>query len=146
MHPILRKLEGSDRRSIGRSREVVADVIADPALFNVVFSGLLSENPLLRLRAADAAERLVLLHPEYLAPHRATLLDRVARLDQKEVRWHAAQMLTGYLNDRSSIGEDFCDAGTCQSRPAAPGATTCGHDSSSGIDGYWYTRDESSGS
>jgi hypothetical protein len=50
MHPILRKLEGGDRPSIGRSNEVVEDVIADPALFNVVFSGLLSEDPLPRMR------------------------------------------------------------------------------------------------
>jgi hypothetical protein len=69
-------------------------------------------------------EKTSALHPEYLAPHRATLIDCVARLDQKEVRWHAAQMLsrvewnetelqqvidilTGYLNDRSSIVKTF---------------------------------------
>ncbi len=39
MHPLLQKLDGGDRRSIGRSEEVVADVLADPALFDVVFQG-----------------------------------------------------------------------------------------------------------
>lgn len=124
MHPILSKLEGGDRRSIGRSNDVVADVIADPRLFHVVFSGLLSEDPLLRMRSADAVEKITARHPEYLRPHKALLIDRIARLDQKEVRWHAAQMLSRvewneterqrvvdvlmeYLNDRSSIVKTF---------------------------------------
>lgn len=124
MHPILRKLEGGDRRSIGRSNEVVADVIADPTLFGVVFSGLLSDNPLLRMRSADAVEKITARNPEYLQPHREMLIGKVARLEQKEVRWHVAQMLPRiewneaerqqavdvlmeYLNDRSSIVKTF---------------------------------------
>ena len=125
MHPILRKLEGGDRPSIGRSNEVVEDVIADPALFNVVFFRSSIRGPT-AANAADAVEKTSALHPDYLAPHRATLIDCVARLDQKEVRWHAAQMLsrvewnetelqqvidilTGYLNDRSSIVKTLAD-------------------------------------
>jgi hypothetical protein len=124
MHPILRKLEGGDRRSIGRSNEVVADVIADPTLFHVLFSGLLSGNALVRMRSADAVEKITARHPEYLRPYRTKLIGEVARLDQKEVRWHVAQMfsrvkwsrterqqvmsiLVEYLNDRSSIVKTF---------------------------------------
>ena len=124
MHPILRKLEGGDRRSIGRSNEVVADVIADPTLFNVLFSGLLSDDALLRMRSADAIEKITVRHPEYLRPYRTKLIGEVAQLDQKEVRWHLAQMfsrvkwnrtglqrvmsiLMEYLNDRSSIVKTF---------------------------------------
>lgn len=124
MHPILRKLEGGDRRSIGRSNEVAAEVIANPTLFGTLFSGLLSEDQLLRMRAADAVEKVTARHPEYLRPYKTTLIGHVARLDQKEVRWHTAQMLprikwskaerqqvlrvlTGYLNDRSSIVKTF---------------------------------------
>jgi hypothetical protein len=121
---ILRKLEGGNRRSIGRSNEVVADVIADPVLFDAVFSGLLSGEPLLRMRAADAVEKITARHPELLQPYRQVLIGEVARLDQKEVRWHVAQMLSRvewntmerrqaiailmeYLNDRSSIVKTF---------------------------------------
>lgn len=124
MHSILNKLEGGDRRSIGRSNEVVADVLADPALFETVLSGLLSEDPLLRMRSADAVEKITARHPEYLQPYRWMLIGEVARLDQKEVRWHVAQMLPrvkwnsterqqvleilmGYLNDRSSLVKTF---------------------------------------
>ena len=37
LEPILTKLVGNDRRSIGNSNEVVSDVISDPSLFEIVF-------------------------------------------------------------------------------------------------------------
>jgi hypothetical protein len=93
MHPILHKLEGADLRSIGRANEVVAEVIADPKLFAAVFSGLQSDNAVLRARAADAVEKITARHPEYLGPYRKSLIGPLAQCDQKEVRWHLAQML-----------------------------------------------------
>ena len=64
MHPILRKLEQGDRRSIGRSNEVVLDVLAEPRLFRAVFSGLYADDPLVRMRSADAAEKITARRPE----------------------------------------------------------------------------------
>lgn len=124
MHPILKKLDGGDRRSIGRSNEVVAEVLKDPRLFDCVFCGLLADQPLLRMRAADAVEKISARHPEYLLPYKAGLIGHIARIEQKEVRWHVAQMLSRvkwsrverrqvlgvlmeYLNDRSSIVRTF---------------------------------------
>jgi hypothetical protein len=121
---LLRKLEGGDRRSIGRSNEVVADLIAAPGLFAAVFSGLRSGDPVVRARTADAIEKFTRGHPQYLIPYRARLIGPLARLDQKEVRWHVAQMLPrvrwnkaerqrvvgiliGYLCDPSSIVKTF---------------------------------------
>src|SRR3989338_90303 len=93
MHPVLRKLEGGARRSVGRSERVVADVLGNPDLFGVLVTGLSSENAILRMRAADAMEKISLMHPEYLWPHHDFLIEQAARSDQKEVRWHLAQML-----------------------------------------------------
>jgi len=124
MQAILRKLEGGDRRSIGRSNEVVAEVLADPELFGALFSGLTSDNPLLRMRSADAIEKITSRHPEYLLPYKTALVEQIARIDQQEVRWHVAQMLARvkwtknerqqvleiileYFNDRSSIVRTF---------------------------------------
>jgi hypothetical protein len=90
---LLDKLRGGDRRSIGRSEEVVADVLDDPSLFDVLFCGMLSDDPLVRMRAADAAEKVTARHPEYLEPYRERLLGEVAEIEQQEVRWHVAQML-----------------------------------------------------
>lgn len=124
MHPILRKLEGGDRRSIGKSNEVVSEILADPGLFDVVFGGMLADDPILRMRAADAVEKVTAIHPGYLRSHKDKLIRQVANIDQKEVRWHVALMLPrlelsnqemqlvldilfGYLNDSSSIVKTF---------------------------------------
>jgi hypothetical protein len=90
---VLEKLKGGDRRSIGRANEVVADVLHDHTLFEGVFGGMLSDDPLVRMRAADAIEKVTAERPEYLQPHKAELIERVARIEQQEVRWHVAQML-----------------------------------------------------
>ncbi len=121
---ILRKLEGGDRRSIGRSNEVVAEVLAERKLFSALFAGLFFDDPVVRARAADAVEKISVIHPEYLRPYKATLVEGLARCKQKEVRWHVAKMLprlqwntreqqqvydilAEYLGDSSSIVKTF---------------------------------------
>ena len=124
MKDVLKKLEGGDRRSIGRVSEVVADVLNDPSLFEAVFNGMLSDDPIIRMRSADAAEKITAKHPEYLQPYKEKLIQQVAKIDQQEVRWHVAQMfprlelsgeeravaveiLLDYLNDKSKIVKTF---------------------------------------
>lgn len=121
---ILRKLEGGDRRSIGRANEVVAEVLADRTLFSGLCAGLVADDPVVRARAADAVEKISAVHPEYLRPYRRQLVGELARCQQKEVRWHVAQMLPrlrwsgrelqhvcdilqSYLRDPSSIVKTF---------------------------------------
>ena len=94
MDEILDKLKGGDRRSIGRANEVVVDVLDDPSLFGAVFEGMLSDDPLVRMRAADAIEKITAKHPDYLQPYKEILIEQVARSEQQEVRWHVAQLFT----------------------------------------------------
>jgi hypothetical protein len=124
MNAVLKKLEGGDRRSIGRVGEVVAEVLNDPSLFEVVFNAMLSDDPIIRMRSADAVEKITAKHPEYLQPYKEKLIQQVAKADQQEVRWHVAQMfprlelskeeravvveiLLDYLNDKSRIVKTF---------------------------------------
>lgn len=120
----MKKLAGGDRRSIGRVNEVVAEVLRDPALFEAIFKGMFSDDPIIRMRAADAVEKITAKHPKYLWPYKSKLIRQVAKLDQQEVRWHVAQMiprlelskreialaveiLLVYLNDKSNIVKTF---------------------------------------
>jgi len=120
MKPILKRLRGGDRRSIGNSVEVAADVLANPRLFPDLFNGMLAEDPIVRMRAADAVEKVTVHNPILLNPLKAKLLKRIALIDQQEIRWHAAQLfsrvewtrperkrvveiLQNYLTDKSSI-------------------------------------------
>ena len=88
------KLKGGDLRSIGRSEEVVKDVLNDPGLFAEIFEGMLSDDPVVRMRAADVVEKVSREHPEYLQPFRARLINDVSKVKQQEVRWHVAQMFS----------------------------------------------------
>jgi hypothetical protein len=123
MHPLLNKLEGGDHRSIGRSDEVARMVQAQPELFEVLICGIGLDDPLLRMRCADAAEKVSLQHPDWLQPYKRLLID-YSRIEQKEVRWHIASMLArlsltarqqrhvieillSWTQDRSSIVKTF---------------------------------------
>jgi hypothetical protein len=121
---ILLLLEGGDRRSTGRSDQVAAIVAKTPKLFPDLISGLWSPDPLVRMRAADAAEKVTRKNPKLLTPHKKELLGLMAEATQQELRWHLAVMiprlplnamerqraitaLQGYLEDRSSIVKTF---------------------------------------
>ena len=124
MKDILRKLKGGDRRSIGKSGETVKDISKDPALFADLVAGLFDSDPVVRMRTADAAEKITRKRPDLLQPWKRPLLEQISALEEKEVRWHVAQMiprlnltftekgdavriLMGYLSDKSSIVKTF---------------------------------------
>ena len=101
MSEILQKLRGGDLRSIGRAEEVVQDILRSPSLFGEVFDGMLNDDPLIRMRSADALEKVSSKHPEYPKPYKTRLISEVSKIKQQEVRWHVAQMFSRLeINDR----------------------------------------------
>ena len=124
MRSILEKLTGEDRRSIGRSNQIVKQILARPEKFSQLFAGLLNKDYLVRMRAADAIEKITLRNPGLLQPYKRQLLEFAGREKEKEVRWHMAQLLPrlelskaqravaldilfDYLRDSSSIVKTF---------------------------------------
>ena len=93
MNRLLDMLSGGDRRSIGLSNHVASEVLRNPELLAVLIEGMLSPDPIVRMRAADAAEKASAKLPHLLAPHKRTLLRDVSKIPQQEVRWHLALML-----------------------------------------------------
>jgi hypothetical protein len=121
---ILALLEGGTRRTIGLADEVAAVMSGHPELFPELIAGLWSVNPLVRMRAADAAEKVTREQRELLQPCKKELLGLLAEAQEQELRWHLALMvprlllntkerraaitsLTSYLEDRSSIVKTF---------------------------------------
>jgi hypothetical protein len=109
---------------IGRSDQVVAMVCKTPGLFPELIAGMWSGDPLVRMRAADAAEKVTRKNPSLLLPYKKELLGLMTETDQQELRWHIGAMvlrlrlnakdrqiaisaLNGYLGDRSSIVKTF---------------------------------------
>jgi hypothetical protein len=124
MDGILRQLESGNRRSIGSANKIVAAVLEDPSLLSDLFHGMLGDDPIVRMRAADVAEKVTAEQSAYLQPFKTELIYQVARSEQKEVRWHVAQMLPrleldanerqvvveillGYIDDESKIVKTF---------------------------------------
>jgi hypothetical protein len=85
---ILALLKGGDRRSIGRSDQVAAIVSWNPGLFPVLIAGLWCDDPLVRMRAADATEKVTRKSPELLWPHKKELLGLMTEAKDPELRWH----------------------------------------------------------
>ena len=117
-------LEGTDRRSIGRANDVAALVLRQPQRFPELIGLLWSNDPVLRMRAADAVEKISSQEPGLLEPFKAELLGLLLEAEQKELRWHVALMiprlpltrmerqraaegLRRYLGDSSSIVKTF---------------------------------------
>jgi len=117
-------LRGGDRRSIGKANQIAKLVLSEPKHFSELLKCLWDENPIVRMRAADAAEKVTLVRPELLNPHKRELLGLLVEAEQIELRWHLALMiprltlstlekaraaaaLQRYLEDRSSIVKTF---------------------------------------
>jgi hypothetical protein len=128
MHALVKMLAGGDRRSIGRSNEVVAKVLQDarqaPKLLKILFNALASDDKIQRMRSADAIEKITAQRPELFQPFKRNVLASAGLSQQKEVRWHlallmprlnltsdqraaAVEILFDYLRDQSSIVKTF---------------------------------------
>jgi hypothetical protein len=121
---ILTLPQGADRRTTGRSDQVAEMVSGDAKLFPKLITGLWSAEALVRMRAADAAEKVTRKHRELLQPYKDELLGLMAETQEQELRWHLAVLvprlelnakerqvaissLHRYLEDRSSIVKTF---------------------------------------
>jgi hypothetical protein len=113
-------------------------VSKDADLFPELIAGLWSADPLVRMRAADAAEKVTRKNREILLPYKKELLGLMAEARQQELRWHLAVMvprlllspkerhlatswLTRYLEDRSSIVKTFALQGLADLAQDDPG-------------------------
>ena len=85
-------LQGGDRRSIGKVDDVIKLIKKSPSLFSDLFEGFYSDSSIVRMRTADAVEKISRVHPEYLSPYRKQLINEISDSTQKEVRWHLAQI------------------------------------------------------
>lgn len=93
MNRIEKLLSIGDLRTAGKSEEVVAMVTKNPKLFGDVVNAILVDSPAARMRASDAVEKISRDYPEWLKPYKKQFLSKIAKIDQKEVRWHTAQIL-----------------------------------------------------
>ena len=93
-------------------------------MFKDLVSGLFDEDPVVRMRAADAMEKISGDDRHILQPFKTRLIRLAQQTQQQELRWHLAQMIPrlkltlkeraivtdlflGYLEDHSKIVVTF---------------------------------------
>jgi len=113
-------LQGGDRRSLGQANYVAALILGQPKRFPELLQCLWCDDPVTRMRAADAAEKISTQSAGLLRPFKAELLGLAQETNQQELRWQLALMIPRlpltpaerkrvvalfkeFLNDRSSI-------------------------------------------
>ncbi|MDB5071147.1 MAG: hypothetical protein JWM87_2258 [Candidatus Eremiobacteraeota bacterium] len=137
MNKIAGVLQGGDPRSLKGVTRAVDDVLHDPALFAGLVQAMEHDDPIVRMRAADAAEKITRTNPEYLEPYKGRVLNTAANAEQPSLRWHHAQMLPRlrldasehkqavailkrYLADRSAIVKTCAMQGLAEVAMAEP--------------------------
>ncbi|MEM9523659.1 MAG: hypothetical protein AAF982_06655, partial [Pseudomonadota bacterium] len=96
-------LTGGHPNSLGRTVEVVDQVLADPDRFEEVFGCYRSDDPVVRLRTSSAMKRLEARKPDLLIPHIDRFIKEVGALNQASAQWTLARLfgrLCGDMNER----------------------------------------------
>ena len=86
-------LSGGDPRALGRVPVVIDIVLRGPARLGELFECLSSDDPIVRMRASDALEKVARRRPDLLEPFVEPLLGEVATIEQPSVQWHLAQIV-----------------------------------------------------
>lgn len=88
------RLTGGDPRSIAGVAEVVELLAREPVRVGELVACVLETDDLIiRMRAADALEKVCRAAPDVVQPYVETILDAISLIDQPSVMWHVAQML-----------------------------------------------------
>jgi len=86
-------LSGGDLRSVGNA-EMVAVKIQSQKSFDDLFLLLHHNDRKIVMRAADAIEKITVVHPEFLSKHKSEVIKLLATARHKELKWHLAQFVS----------------------------------------------------
>jgi len=104
---ILTKLSIGDRRTTGKSDEAAREVLKDNKLFAVLVSGLKDNDPGIRMRSADAMEKVLKENPKLFLPFKNEILQIAKQSTQQEVQWHMAEIFTYVRFDTKEANDIF---------------------------------------
>ena len=96
-------LDGGDRRSVGEVGRVVRRATRDATVVAALVAALRSKRPLVRLRAADALEKISRRDAKPLGLYRRQLTHAVAHTADPVVRWNLIQLLPRIPHDRDAM-------------------------------------------
>ncbi|MDQ2866315.1 MAG: hypothetical protein M3R51_08820 [Candidatus Eremiobacteraeota bacterium] len=90
---IRERLQEDERRRLGTSNSVSSQILRRPEEFGELFEAFFDEEPSVRVRAAEAAEKATRVRPDLLVPLRKRLIAEAGELPQHQIRESVARML-----------------------------------------------------
>ena len=85
-------LSGRDLRSLGHNDKII-ELVTDQKSFDKLFALIFHHERSVVMRAPDAVEKITLKNPNYLTLHKKQLIQALKTADQKELKWHMAQLI-----------------------------------------------------
>jgi hypothetical protein len=89
--------------SVGQVSRVVRRATRDATVVPALVAALRSKRPLVRLRAADALEKISRRDAKAVGVYRRQLIHAVARTSDPVVRWNLIQLLPRLSHDRNAM-------------------------------------------
>lgn len=85
--------EGGKANSLGRVNDVIALVLDDKKLLDELYGCMRHENPWVRMRGADAFEKICRIHPDWISPYIPSIQQELSGDDQQaSIKWHIAEI------------------------------------------------------
>lgn len=107
-------LEQGDKRTVKGVEDAVNVILENPSQIRELLDAFSDTNEELNMRCADTLQKVFSKQPSLLQPYKKELLSILLQYDQKEVRWHMAQILPSLqLTNKESLqafniwGKDF---------------------------------------
>jgi len=92
-------LTGGHPNSLGRTVEVVEQVLAEPGRFDELFACYGSHNAVVRLRTSSAMKRVEAGRHGLLVPYIDRFIEEIGALDQASAQWTLAQLFARLADD-----------------------------------------------
>lgn len=83
---------GGKTNSLGRADEVITATLKDKKRLSELYDCLFANDPWIRMRAADALEKICRVNPDWLLPYIDKFADELATSSQASIQWHLAQI------------------------------------------------------
>ncbi|MEM9326413.1 MAG: hypothetical protein AAGA85_12175 [Bacteroidota bacterium] len=92
MNDFEERLKEGRINSLGKTEEVVSEVLADTDLMEELFNCYFSDDEWVRLRTSSAVKRVTKAKKELVIPYIDRLLHEISRIDQASTQWTLAQL------------------------------------------------------
>ena len=86
------RLTGGHPNSLGKTVEVVEEVLANPERFEELFHCYFSDDAVVRLRVSNAMKRICKAQKQLLLPYINRFLEEISKIDQASTQWTLANL------------------------------------------------------